>query len=45
VRHKIIEKTRATLAKFPAAYPEIVLTSSNKGEGLDILRTIIATME
>ena len=42
---KIIEKTRATLSKFPAAYPEIVLTSSNKGEGLDVLRTIIATME
>ncbi len=42
---KIIDKTRATLTKFPAAYPEIVLTSSNKGEGLDVLRTIIATME
>lgn len=42
---KIIDKTRATLTNFPAAYPEIVLTSSNKGEGLDVLRTIIATME
>ncbi|OUS08965.1 YihA family ribosome biogenesis GTP-binding protein [Rhodobacterales bacterium 52_120_T64] len=42
---KIIGKTRVTLTKFPAAYPEIVLTSSNKGEGLDVLRTIIATME
>ncbi|MEO1919001.1 MAG: ribosome biogenesis GTP-binding protein YihA/YsxC [Paracoccaceae bacterium] len=42
---KIIDKTRATLTKFPAAYPEIVLTSSNKDEGLDVLRTIIATME
>jgi len=41
----IVDKTRATLAKFPAAYPEIVLTSSAKGDGLDILRTIIATME
>lgn len=42
---KIIDKTRATLTKFPASYPEIVLTSSNKGEGLDVLRSIIATME
>lgn len=44
-REKIIAKTRETLAKFPAAYPEIVLTSSAKGEGLDVLRSIIATME
>ena len=42
---KIVEKTRATLTKFPTAYPEIVLTSSAKGEGLDVLRSIIATME
>lgn len=42
---KIVDKTRASLANFPAAYPEIVLTSSAKGDGLDILRTIIATME
>jgi len=42
---KIIDKTRETLKRFPAAYPEIVLTSSNKSTGLDVLRSIIATME
>ncbi|MHA1128810.1 MAG: ribosome biogenesis GTP-binding protein YihA/YsxC [Alphaproteobacteria bacterium] len=42
---KILAKTRETLAKHPAAYPEIVLTSSNKDEGLDVLRTIIAQIE
>ncbi len=41
---KIIAKTREVLAKHPAAYPQIVLTSSNKAEGLDILRSIIVTL-
>lgn len=44
-QEKIIAKTREVLAKHPAAYPEIVLTSSNKDEGLDVLRTIIAQIE
>lgn len=39
-----IDITRAALAKHPAAYPEIVLTSSDKGEGLETLRAIIATI-
>ncbi len=34
--------TRAALAKHPAAYPELVLTSSEKGEGIETLRAIIA---
>jgi len=42
---KSIDATRRALANHPAAYPEMVMTSSEKGEGLDILRTIIATME
>ena len=42
---KVVEKTRESLSNFPAAYPEIVLASAAKGDGLDILRTIIATME
>ncbi len=42
---KMLDKTRAALAKHPAAYPEIILTSSNTGDGLDILRSVIATME
>ena len=39
-----IARTRAVLAKHPAAYPEIILTSSAKGDGLDVLRSVITTM-
>jgi GTP-binding protein len=42
---KVLEKTRKVLQKYPAAYPEIIATSSEKGTGLDTLRTTIATME
>lgn len=37
-----LEKTRAALAKHPAAYPELILTSSEKGDGIPTLRAIIA---
>ncbi|WP_102106874.1 ribosome biogenesis GTP-binding protein YihA/YsxC [Oceaniglobus roseus] len=37
--------TRAALARHPAAFPEIVVTSSEKGEGIDVLRGIIATLD
>ncbi len=40
-----IESTFKALAKHPAAYPEIILTSSANGDGLDVLRSTIATME
>lgn len=43
-REKIIEQVRGALQKHVAAYPEIVLTSSEKGDGIETLRTIIATM-
>ncbi len=39
-----IAQTMAALAKHPAAYPEIVVTSSEKGEGIETLRAIIATL-
>ncbi|KQI67090.1 GTP-binding protein [Loktanella sp. 3ANDIMAR09] len=39
-----LAKTRAALAKHPAAYPELILTSSDKGDGIDVLRAIIATI-
>ncbi len=42
---KVLEKTRNVLQNYPAAYPEIIATSSEKGTGLDTLRTTIATME
>lgn len=35
-------QVRAALARHPAAYPEIVLTSSEKGEGIETLRAVIA---
>lgn len=35
-------QVRAALGRHPAAYPEIVLTSSEKGEGIETLRAIIA---
>ncbi len=41
---RVLEKTRKVLQGYPAAYPEIIATSSEKGIGLDILRTTIATM-
>lgn len=40
-----LARTRAALAKHPAAYPELVLTSSEKGEGIASLRAIIAGLE
>jgi len=37
-----LAKTRAALTKHPAAYPELILTSSEKGDGIPTLRAIIA---
>ncbi|MDW3181132.1 ribosome biogenesis GTP-binding protein YihA/YsxC [Roseobacter sp.] len=44
-RAKVLEQVRAALAKHPAAYPEIIVTSSEKGWGIPTLRSIIATLE
>ena len=44
-RAAVIEQVKGALAKHPAAFPEIVVTSSEKGEGIETLRAIIATME
>ena len=41
----VIEQVKGALRKHPAAYPEIVVTSSEKGEGIETLRALIATME
>jgi len=41
-RYATIAQVQAALQKHPAAYPEIVVTSSEKGEGLESLRAIIA---
>lgn len=43
-RAAVIEQVKGALQKHPAAYPEIVVTSSEKGEGIETLRALIATM-
>ncbi len=44
-REATIEQVRGALARHPAAYPELVVTSSEKGDGVETLRAIIATLE
>ncbi len=44
-RPAIFDQVRAALQKHPAAFPEIVMTSSEKGDGIETLRAIIATIE
>ena len=41
----VIEQVKGALASHVAAYPEIVVTSSEKGDGIETLRAIIATMQ
>lgn len=43
-RDKTLAQVRGALAKHPAAFPEIVVTSSETGEGIATLRAIVATM-
>lgn len=40
-----MDKTRAALATHPAAFPELILTSSDKGTGIEVLRAIIADID
>ncbi|MDA9208123.1 ribosome biogenesis GTP-binding protein YihA/YsxC [Octadecabacter sp.] len=42
---KVLAQVREKLSKHPAAYPELVLTSSEKGEGIETLRAIIAGID
>ena len=42
---RALDATRLVLARHPAAYPEMILTSSEDGEGLDVLRAVIATLD
>jgi len=44
-QEKTLAQVRAALAKHPAAYPELLVTSSEKGEGIATLRAILATMQ
>ncbi len=43
-RETVVEQVRAALAKHPAAYPELVITSSEKGDGIETLRALIAAL-
>ncbi|MEM8580400.1 MAG: ribosome biogenesis GTP-binding protein YihA/YsxC [Pseudomonadota bacterium] len=44
-RIRILAQVRAALAKHPAAYPELIVTSSEKGWGIPTLRAVIAGLE
>jgi GTP-binding protein len=44
-REATLEQVRAALARHPAAFPELLVTSSEKGEGVAALRATIATMD
>lgn len=41
-RQRVLDQVRNALKDHPAAFPEIVVTSSEKSEGLEVLRAIIA---
>ncbi len=44
-RDKVLDQVRGKLAAHPAAFPELILTSSEKGDGIATLRAVIATLE
>jgi GTP-binding protein len=41
---KVIAETKVALAKHPAAFPDVIATSAEKGGGVDILRAEIARL-
>ena len=43
-QEKVFAKTEAIIAKRPAAFPALIATSSEKKNGLDILRAEIASL-
>ena len=43
-RKNILVQVRTSLQKHPAAFPEIILTSSEKGWGVQTLRSVIAML-
>lgn len=44
-REKVLDQVRAALSQHPAAYPEILVTSSEKGWGIPTMRAIIAALK
>ncbi len=43
-RETILAQVRAALVRHPAAYPELIVTSAEKGDGIETLRALIATL-
>ena len=43
-RKNILDQVRSSLQNHPAAFPEIILTSSEKGWGIQTLRSVIAML-
>ena len=43
-REKTLAQVRAALTKHPAAFPELIVTSAEKGDGIETLRALIATL-
>jgi selenocysteine-specific translation elongation factor len=41
--NKIKDVSNKVISKHPAAYPEIIMTSSLKNNGIEILRTYLAS--
>ena len=44
-RARVLTQVRDRLSKHPAAFPEIIVTSSEKGVGIDTLRSTIAHIQ
>ncbi|MCH2165389.1 MAG: ribosome biogenesis GTP-binding protein YihA/YsxC [Marinovum sp.] len=43
-KDRVLDQVRGALSKHPAAFPELVVTSSEKGNGISSLRAIIASL-
>lgn len=43
-RERVLAQVRGALAAHPAAFPELVVTSSETGQGIETLRALIATL-
>ena len=41
-RDQMLEQVRSKLQNHPAAFPELILTSSEKGDGIADLRAVIS---
>lgn len=43
-REKVLKAVRDVANRHPAAFPELIVTSTAKGDGLDVLRGVIASL-